>query len=627
MPTKLAITISFLCLALSQSGFCQKRAAFEKVTMEELQMTSYSGDSSASAVILLDIGYLNGNKAMFTRMMRIKILTKAGFDWGNRTFNTPGKGDFKVVVHNLENGIIVSEKADSKSIHNEEIVDQFSVYKVFAPNVKVGSVIDITYSHFGVPYEWRFQEQIPIVFSELVLEQTDFIHYSKTHFGFEPIETVSPNLQWRARNMPAFKEEPFLSNYSNYITKFEFQVESFSIPSRSIYVSFSTTWQTVIDNLLKNGRFGLALTGSPWFNDFVKEIKAKNLSTKEKMLAAYAYVQDNIKWDGRSNVLTSWEFKNNFLVNHSGSSADINLSLICILKKLDITVYPIVLSTRQNGLLVQFSPTISKLNYVIAYVQHDGVDMMLDATSESIGTPGILPSRCLNGNGLLVKKDNEQWITLNKGYTDLKKQFVTITMENATTAKAKIVQDHIGYGFLTWMDDLKAGNHDLEIQKNKIQKQNPDLPILSYDVTKKDTKTISGKETMELDISSQLVDAGGDLIFNPFVMFEYAINPFKSEERRYPVDLIYPRELNTTIIVQLPKEYSVKSLPESTKYSNADGSASFTYLASASGSSMQFKIIMKINKQIFTESEYKDLRVFFSEVVKKINTPVELSKT
>ncbi len=625
MRLRLTLPVFILCAIFATPARSQKKVNFDKVTLEELQMTTYAPDSTASAVILLDLGRFNGNELVFTRKMRVKILTKAGLDWGNWSFNTPTKGDFKVVTHNLVDGKIVSEKADSKSIHTEEVIDGIEVYKVFASNVKVGSVVDITYSHFGVPFEWRFQERIPMVFNELILEDTEFISYKKTHYGFQPIETISLT-QWRSKNMPAFQVEPFLSTYANYITKFEFQIESIGTPGK-YYVAFSTTWKNVIDNLLKATRFGGVINGSAFLNDFAKETKAKNLTTKEKIQAAYDYIQANMKWDGSNTLFASSELRSNFLVNHNGTSADINLALISLLNKMDIMTYPVVLSTRANGLLVQFSPTISKLNYVVAYVQHEDVDMVLDATSEYIGSPGMLPARCLNGNGLLVKKDNEQWIALNKGFSQVRKQFITITMDNAGVAKAKVFQDYVGYGFLEWMNDLKANNNDKEIQKNKIQKEHPDVAILSYDITKMDPKTVSGKESLELDISSQLVDAGSDLILNPFVMFEYANNPFKSEDRKYPVDLNYPREVHATISVMLPKEYAVKQIPPSAKFSNTDGSASFTYLASNTGNNIQFRVILKINKYVFTESEYKDLRVFFSEVVKKINTPVELSKT
>jgi len=264
---------------------------------------------------------------------------------------------------------------------------------------------------------------------------------------------------------------------------------------------------------------------------------------------------------------------------------------------------------------------------VIAYVQDGDIELFIDATSEHVGTPGILPARCLNGNGLLVKKDNEQWFALNKSYSHVKRQFVNITIEESGDVNAKVFQDFLGFGFVEWMDEVKASNRDTEVIKNKLQKQFPDIIIKSYEISKVDTKALAGKETVEIDMSNNLVDAGGGFIFTPFVMSRYAKNPFKEEERKYPVDLNYPLEVSMTVTVALPKGYGVGELPPSVKLNNADGTASFMYLASANGSNMQLRAVLKVTKYIFTESEYKDLRSFFSEVVKKLSTPIELSKT
>jgi len=613
-----------LFLGILVTGYSQKKLSLEKVTMEEMQMTSYPEDSTADAVILMDIGRLDGNNLTFTRKRRIKILKKSGMDWGNQRFNTPTKGDFKVVTYNLVDGEIQTEKANSKSIHEEKIVDDFEIYKVFAPNVRVGSVIDITYSHLGPPLEWRFQERIPIVANELILEHTDYIRFSKTHFGFQPIETISP-YQWRCQKMPAFHPEPFMSTYENYITKFEIQIESIGRPGYN-YFEYSTTWKAVANNLLRAWSFW-GIDSPVLLNDFAKKTKGSTLTTKEKIQAAYDYIQANMKWDGNSALYCSRDFRERFQNTHTGTSADINLLLVALLNKMDITTYPVALSTRSNGMVVPFSAAISKLNYVVSYVQHEDIEMFIDATLTNVATPGILPARCLNGNGLLVKKDNEQWLELNKSFNSAKRQYVNITMDPSGPVTAKVFNDYVGYGFLDWADKVKANNNDAEIMKNSVQKENPDLTITKYEVSKIDPKTVAGKETIELDMTNQLIDAGGEFIFNPFVMFEYQQNPFKSEDRKYPVDLNYPRDFSSTISVAIPKGFSVKSMPESIKFNNPDGSASFVYMASSTASAMQFRVVLKINKHIFTESEYKDLRLFFSEVVKKLNTPIELSKT
>lgn len=618
---KIAFTLTLLLLSLS-TAICQT-VSFGKVSLEELKMKSYDRDTTAEAVILSDIGEFNGQTLKFTRHLRVKILKKSGLEWGNWIFNMPSKGLFKVLVFNYINGQVVKEKAGDNSIYNEQVIDRFDVYKVFAPNVMVGSVIDIEYSHFGLPYEWWFQDRIPIVYSQLSVYENVRVTFSKTFFGFEPIQTISPN-EWRATNMPAFKMEPFLSDYKNYITKFQFQLQSFGVAGW-YNLDVSSSWKKVNSFLMDLSNFGGVVNGAAYLNDFAKATKDKNISTQEKIAESFNYIQANMKWNGVKTIFATDGIRNNFLSNHSGNSAEINLSLIALLNKIGIETYPIVLSTRENGVLLPYAPTLDKLNYVVGYVRHEGIEMFLDATSEHIA-PGYVPVYCLNGPGLFVKRQNEQWLTLYRTYNDTKKQFVTINVEKDGTAKAKITQDVKDYGFVAWADHQKTNNHDKEILKNILKKEHPDIEILSYEVNKKDVKTASAKEVIEANISNQLVDAGDITIFNPFVMFEYSKNVFKSEDRRYPVDLICPKDLSSTILVQLPKEYAVKKLPESIKFSNPDGSASFTYLASSSGSGIQFKVTLKLTKTIFAEDEYKELRSFFSEVAKKINEPLELSK-
>jgi len=586
-------------------------------------MDSYERDTSAEALILSDIGEFNGQTLKFSRHIRIKILKKSGLEWGNWIFNVPNKGEFRVLVSNFIGGELVKDKANNNSIYTEEVVNRFEVYKVFAPNVKVGSVIDIEYSHPGIPFEWRFQERIPVVYNQLTIWDNPKISYSKTHFGFEPIQTISNN-EWRATNVPAFKMEPFLNSYKNYITKFQFQVQSFGIAGW-FNIDVSSSWRKVIDFLMDIPEFGGVLNGSVYLNDFAKETKAKNLTVEQKITEAFNYIQQNLKWNGQKTIYTTTGIRNNFLTDHNGNSAEINLTLVALLNKMDIEAYPIVLSTRENGMLLPHSPALDRLNYVIGYVRHQGIEMFLDATSENV-VPGIVPVHCLNGQGLLVKRQNEQWLTLNKSYSENKKQFITINIDKEGAVKAKVTQDLKDYGFVNWADNQKSINSDNEIAKNNLQKQFPDLEILSYSVNKKDLKTISAKETIEVDASSQFVDAGDVAIFNPFILFDHARNTFKSEERRYPVDLIYPWDVNTTILIQLPKEFSVKKLPESIKFSNPDGSASFTYLASVNGSTLQLKATLKITKYVFSDLEYKELRRFFSEVSRKINEPLELTK-
>jgi hypothetical protein len=613
----------FLFFLVAQEAKSQDKVSFGKVSLDELKMSRYDKDTTAEAVILSDVGRLDGNNIHFTRHIRIKVLKKSGLRWGNWVFNTPSKSDFKVAVFNLSGGQIVKEKAEPVSVFKEDVVRDYAVYKVFAPSVRVGSVIDIYFWFVGVPREWRFQETIPVVYSELTLEPTDRIYFTKTSSGLEPLEAISP-FKWRARYVPAFKVEPFTNNYSNYITKFSIQLESISLPGYQ-YLAYSTSWRKIIDNLLSSKYFGSHLEGSNFLNDQAKAIKEKNLPVNKAIEEVYAYVQKNAKWNGVKTLFASLDLRKNFEENHSCSSAEINLVLIALLNKIGINTVPLVLSTRDNGLIPEHTAMVDKLNYVVGFVDHENTRLLLDATSE-FAAPGILPGYCLNGRGLMVKRDNEQWLTLAGNNKAAKSQYTEVNVGKNGEATATINRDFSGYAFLDWMEGLKKSNYNADAIKNELQKGNPKIKIDKYEVVNKNREAMRGKETLTADVSDQLIDAGDEYLLNPFVFFEYAENPFKSETRKNPVDLGCPKELKSTIVVRIPNDFEIKQIPASTKFATPDGSASFTFFASGSPGKLEFMALVKISKYIFTETEYLELRQFFSEMIKVINMPVTLSK-
>ncbi len=612
----------FWAIVAHLSVAAQPKVVFGKVTMQELQMKTYEKDTSASAVILSDFGSLDGRELTFTRHVRVKILNKAGLEWGNWVINTPTKSNFTIYVFNLENGQVVREKAPPSTIYSEEIIKGLVIYKVFAPNVRVGSVIDIKYTFVGLPFEWRFQDRIPVMFSQLTLEENSMIQYTKNSFGFHPIEAVSEN-SWRAQDIPALKVEPFVNNYSNYVSKFEFHLSSITLSG--ITALDHSSWKNIVNSLLESPRFGDALTNSRFLNDAAREIKESSLSGIEKVKKAYEYIKKNMKWNGVKTIYVTPDLKKNFNENHSGNSAEINLSLTYLLNKIGVEANPIVLSTRDNGLLLEFFPSLEKLNYVIVMVMMENKPLFLDATSEHVGL-GFLPDYCINLRGLLVKQDTQQWFTLTrKDYSESRKQFVKISM-SGLAGKAQLIQDFGGVAFINWISHLREINFDSEVRTVEVSKGLNGAIVSNYETLLKDVNSGQGQESFEIDLSRLIVDTGEGFLFTPLFFLEYSSNPLKAEERKLPLDFVADRELTATVIIGLPDGYRVEKTPEPIKFSTSDGSASCSFLVAASNKNLQYRVMIKILRPIFTEAEYGELREFFTQVSKLSNTPIEFKK-
>src|SRR5438128_777695 len=86
---KALITGLFLSLIVFTINAQKSPIKFGEIPMEDMKMTVYDLDSSASAVILADYGeanlLLNSTKPtlLFERHIRIKILKKDGLKWAN----------------------------------------------------------------------------------------------------------------------------------------------------------------------------------------------------------------------------------------------------------------------------------------------------------------------------------------------------------------------------------------------------------------------------------------------------------------------------------------------------------------------------------------------------------------
>ena len=187
--------------------------------------------------------------------IRIKILKKEGYNWANYVFPASYKSQVRGVTLNLENGKSVQEKLKNESIFSERITDDKYRVRVAMPAVKVGSVFDVQLVMKGIPNVWKFQDIIPVKYSELIMEWNQYVDFTKNFYGFERLSYTSPT-RWVANNMPAFKVEPYINSEENYITKLEFGIQ------KLMGYDYASTWEAVSKTLIENSDFQMAQMGS-----------------------------------------------------------------------------------------------------------------------------------------------------------------------------------------------------------------------------------------------------------------------------------------------------------------------------------------------------------------------------
>jgi len=593
---------------------------YGKIDTSLLTMKVYDKDTSADAVVVCDFGDFDPNSFNFTRIYRLKILKKSGCNRANFIMNVRSRSSIKGCTYNFVNGQIVKEKLKNESIFEEKVTWSRYRYRVTLPNVQVGSVFDVEVSFTGIPYTWYFQQDIPVMWSELRLYEPAGIGIQKNYFGFQPL-SVTENGRWVGKDMPALKPEPFMNDLDNFLTKFELEYSFINV--RRFHMDFATTWDAVNDILLNKSSFGDELQTVFFLGKDAKAIADTAKTKRMKMIAAYETIKKKMKWNEQEMLFPKTDIK--FTMNKgSGNAGEVNIALILLLRKLDIETYPVVLSTRKNGMLTFLFPTLDKLNYAIALVKIDGADVLLDATEEYLPA-GYLPERCVNGNGRLVHDKTSIWTELKPGGQDKTSLFADLKINEDGNFTGNLNQHYYEYAGYLFRKEFHSFIDSVEFVRS-FERENPGMHVKTALFQNIDNiySTANTKYSIEYNGNSDATDS--TITFLPFFIERTQVNPFKLDERKIPVDFIYPMEKKYIMKFIIPANYKIISKPESVVFVLPDKSGKFAYKISTQDSILILNCSISLNKAVFTQDQYPFLKQLYSEIVKKETEPIILKK-
>src|SRR4030042_621223 len=155
--------------------------------------------------------------------------------------------------------------------------------------------------------------------------------------------------QWIARNLPAFEEEPYLPNIQDYLTGVRFELSAINYPGGGGY-EVSPTYEKISERLLDDDEFGGPINKSLMFSKTVKTLTTGMNSQIEKARAIYDHVKTHMHWNDEEELFVGRSFKRSYYEQY-GNSADINLMMINMMRSAGIQADPVILSTRENGLM------------------------------------------------------------------------------------------------------------------------------------------------------------------------------------------------------------------------------------------------------------------------------------
>lgn len=644
--------IIFLLFALQVFG--KDDYKFGKVNINELEEKYYKEDSLAGAVVLYNIGetetVINSISyqfnTLFTKRKKIKIYDKNSLSFGNQTLvllnskyseNDISLYGVKGKTYNLENNKIVEYDLPKSAIRVDRLDDYHDIVHIVFNNVKVGSILEyeikINIPGVAIP-DWYFQEQYPVKYSQFSIDMAEFFNLRESSKGYlqipipeldgrkEVIHNFSYRVNyktWKMKDIPAFVEEPFIYSANNFISQLNHELLSVKFPDR-IEESITTNWNEINKLLLENKYFGQQLNNSTSFLNAhynnLKEIK----DDVERMKACFTTIQKSMSWNQYENF-QSLSIKEAFKET-VGSSGDINLLLLRLLKECNIEVYPVLLSTRAYG-FVPFFPSLNKFNYVIALAKINGQSYLLDATDKHL-PPNMLPERCLNGKGFIVKQDNvAQWIDLNPTQNNSTLNFTEFTIDEIGKISGKSTYKRTGYAAY----DIRKSLTNSSMSNNFdwiVKNASNDVEIKNYTLTNKDSTNLPLIENFEFKTDILDIKGKKTILLEPVFFEKIVDNPFKMPNRLLPIEFPSPIEKSYIINISLPDNLVIEDKPKSVNINIPDNTAKFSYQINVISNSIQIVAKLNIKNIRYSQNQYPYLKEFYAQVISKLNEPILL---
>lgn len=639
---------------------------FGKISKEELQEAFNPLDSSANATFLYKyrktfFEYRQGDGfELITEVHeRVKIYNQEGFAYATKELRLGKSGsdreqfsNLKAYTYNLVNGKIEEDKIGKEGVFDSELHKYANQVKFTMPNIKPGCIVEYKY-RITSPFvtnvdDYVFQHNIPIKRLEAVFETPEYFNFKTNTKGFFPVipkkEKVSDRLvptqhdgdgtslnssnstytkeisTYNLSNIPALKLEPYVNNIDNYRSTVKYELSYVNFPQTPIKY-YSTTWEDVVKTIYESPNFGDELKKTGYFENDIDAIIGSISDPVKRISLIFDFVKSNIKWNDYYGYSTNDGVKKAYK-DHVGNVAEINLMLTAMLRYAGLNAYPVLVSTRQNG--IPLFPTRDGYNYVVSCVKLPNAVFLLDGTNRN-SAPNVLPIRALNWQGRIVSEHGgSEPIDLYPAIDSKNSIMGMLNLDEKGTLTGALRSTKTNHNAWSYREEFNGIKKEDFL--TQLENKNKGLEISDFEVQHETDYSEPILESYKFEMESQADIINNKIYFSPLFFLKTNENPFKLEKREYPVDFGYASSTTYRLAINIPAGYQVESLPEGGSFVMPDNLASFKYNVTANAASVQLFVSTEMHQPIIPYNYYEALKAYFSKIVEKEAEQIVLTK-
>jgi len=631
-PVRLFVLAAVL---LFEKSFAQTSVPdFGVFSTEEFNMKECSFDKSADAIIFFDKATSNYNdehNLVTDRRIRFKILKEKGIERGDIHLRFYSKDKFEFLKD--IDAVIASPDAakgyvttglDQKTIFTRKINDYYSEVVFAMPNVKVGSIIEYRYEsvmdNYGGLQDWYFQSELPTVLSsyKLYMLPNAAFNYAVRKSPFMDI-TIHPDnsegtVYYEMKNIPGLRNEAYSTSYRDYLQRVNFQLSAF-VHYTGGETRYANSWKDLNRDIIGDRDFWAQLNKN--LSTPVTALLVKSTDPYKRMQLVYDYVRKNYQWNEVYGTYASEGLKS-IADKKKGNCTDLNLLLINLLKEAQLDVSPVLASDRWHG---RVDTTISfrdQFDKVIALVNIDGKNYVLDAT-DAYTPVNLIPAGLLNTTGFVIDKKNYGFIH----FTDNSKTKSYGIELNGSLSKEGSVK---GSATVNFFDYARIGKTD---EYNNSKQKYIEHFSSSVDGLKIDSFSIAGADDSDrlqhnFNLEYPIVKSGSYYMLNYNLFTDFQKNPFVSDYRFTDIDFGTKYLCTLHGSFDLSNQFEVDALPKNMILRTPDNEMEVAREVKRNGNAIEVNLKIKISRAYFDAEEYDMVKGFFSQMTDMLNEPVLL---
>ncbi len=631
-------------------------------TQQEMEMTSYTPDPSADAVVLCkttDAHYVITKdvlQVLYDVKGRIKILKPEGIKHGAidiyYTVNDGVEGNredvtsVKGATYNLVNGNEERSELTSEMINTHNAKDRKQrVMTLLLPDVRVGSVIEYEYTITSDIYreikDWNAQCELPVAYTRYDVSIPEWFGFYVQTIGNEfntshitqrrttqrptyvietagaEYECLGVNFEFEGRKLTALKNEPLIFSPQVYAQRVIIDINTELLPRHTKH-QYSMTWNEIDQYLLKHNNFGKLLGNNPLKKEMKKAGISQMKDVDEKIMETVRLLRQHVKWNGKYNLYGSPASQ--VLKNGRGSNTDINFMLIAMLNDAGINAYPAVLCARDIDIIDENRSTMKNFTSTIVVIDRGDRFEVFDGSMEN-ATIDILPTKFLVSKARVIKKDNNNpWINLeDKGLELISHKFTGDIDQNGKLTATCVSTYH----------DKAA-----EQMRTEIKKQGKELfnnKLQSSQITVSDHKT-QGIDDVEMPVteiinfSCQLNNNDGSITLPQLIVPFIDEKLFKNDTRYNPIE--FPTKIRETIDIAftIPEGWEVADVPAPISLNTSDNTIVMAITPSTTGKMINVSTHFLINRLVFNKRDYKGIKNLVDRIIQQSKVPFIIKK-